>query len=50
LGVVVFFAIFVAGTIFFFVGPHTIFGTDCQHGSKTNLIDDLYALSTRASN
>ena len=28
IGVFVFFALFLAGTIFFFVGPQTIFGTD----------------------
>lgn len=45
IGVIVFFFAFLAGTIFFFVGPETIFGTDCTQGSKTTLVNDLYATS-----
>lgn len=48
IGVVIFFVLFIAGTIFFFVGPQTIFGTDCTHGSKTTLVDELYALNNIA--
>lgn len=44
LGIFVFFVAFLGGTIFFFVGPESIFGTDCTHGSKTTLVDDLYNL------
>ena len=35
IGVFIFFLIFTAGTVFFFVGPDAIFGTDCKQGSKT---------------
>lgn len=42
IGVTIFFLIFLGGTIFLFVGPEMIFGTDCTHGAKTNLIRDLY--------
>lgn len=45
IGVTVFFVVFLAGTIFFFVGPEAIFGTDCTSGSKTTLINELYATS-----
>jgi len=45
IGVMVFFVVFLAGTIFFFVGPEAIFGTDCTSGSKTTLINDLYKTS-----
>lgn len=48
IGVMVFFVVFLAGTIFFFVGPETIFGTDCTTGSKTTLIADLYKTSQEA--
>lgn len=48
IGVMIFFIIFLAGTIFFFVGPETIFGTDCKTGSKTTLINELYAASDEA--
>jgi len=44
----VFFVVFLAGTIFFFVGPETIFGNDCTSGSKTTLVNDLYATSNEA--
>ena len=37
-GVFIFFLIFVGGTIFFMVGPEAIFGTNCQQGSKSDLI------------
>ena len=49
LGIFAFFVVFLAGTIFFFVGPHTIFGTSCQHGAKTTLIDNLYDLNSNAT-
>lgn len=45
IGVMVFLIIFFAGTIFFFVGPESIFGNDCTQGSKTSLIQDLYSTS-----
>jgi hypothetical protein len=45
LGVLVFFALFLGATIFFFVGPQAIFGLDCKSGSKTTLINDLYNFS-----
>lgn len=45
IGVMVFFLFFLGATIFFFVGPQAIFGTDCTQGSKTTLINDLYATS-----
>ena len=48
IGVMIFFVVFLAGTIFFFVGPETIFGTDCKTGSKTTLINELYAASDEA--
>lgn len=48
IGVMIFFIVFLAGTIFFFVGPETIFGTDCKTGSKTTLINELYAASDEA--
>jgi len=48
IGVFVFFIIFLAATIFFFVGPETIFGTDCTNGSKTDLVKDLYMTSDEA--
>jgi hypothetical protein len=48
IGVMVFFLIFLAATIFFFVGPEAIFGTDCTQGSKTTLINDLYTTSVDA--
>ena len=35
IGVVIFLLAFIGGTIFFFVGPEAIFGTDCKQGSKT---------------
>ena len=35
-------------TIFFFVGPEAIFGTDCTNGSKTDLITNLYSTSEEA--
>lgn len=44
----VFFVFFLAATIFFFVGPEAIFGTDCTSGSKTTLINELYATSNEA--
>jgi hypothetical protein len=46
LGILVFFVIFLASTIFFYVGPQAIFGNNCQSGSKTTLINDLYNFST----
>lgn len=49
IGVFVFFALFVSATIFFFVGPETIFKNDCTAGSKITLVDELYNLSTKAS-
>lgn len=48
IGVFVFFIIFLAATIFFFVGPETIFGTDCTNGSKTDLVKSLYQTSDEA--
>lgn len=48
LGVFVFLALFVGATIFFFVGPETIFKDDCKHGSKTTLVDELYNISQKA--
>jgi len=48
IGVTVFFVVFLAGTIFFFVGPEAIFGTDCTSGSKTTLINELYSTSQDA--
>lgn len=50
IGVLVFFVLFTAGTIFFFIGPQTIFGTDCTRGSKTTLVDELYNLTNVAKN
>lgn len=44
IGVIMFFGIFLGGTIFFFVGPHAIFGTDCTNGSKTDIVKELYNL------
>lgn len=44
----VFFVVFLAGTIFFFVGPETIFGNDCTSGSKTTLVNELYDTSNEA--
>ena len=35
-------------TIFFFVGPEAIFGTDCTNGSKTDLVQSLYRASDEA--
>lgn len=48
IGVMVFFVFFLAATIFFFVGPEAIFGTDCTSGSKTTLINELYQTSNEA--
>ena len=45
IGVMIFFLFFLGATIFFFVGPQAIFGTDCTQGSKTTLVNDLYATS-----
>lgn len=39
IGVFVFFLIFISGTVFFFVGPETIFRDDCTSGSQVQLID-----------
>lgn len=50
IGVFVFFVAFIAGTIFFFVGPQTIFGNDCTSGAKTTLVNELYNISTEATN
>ena len=47
-GIFVFFCIFFGATIFFFVGPQAIFGTDCTSGSKTELVRSLYATSDEA--
>lgn len=41
-------ALFIGATIFFFVGPETIFKDDCKHGSKTTLVDELYNISQTA--
>ena len=49
IGVFVFFILFVGGTIFFFVGPQTIFGADCTKGTQSTLVEDLYAV-TKLSN
>jgi hypothetical protein len=48
IGILVFFVVFLSGTIFFFIGPENIFGNDCTQGSKTSLIQDLYLTSTEA--
>lgn len=48
IGVMVFFLIFLGAAIFFFVGPQAIFGADCTKGSKTTLVDELYATSNSA--
>lgn len=48
IGVMIFFIFFLAATIFFFVGPETIFGTDCQNGSKTTLVKELFQTSDEA--
>ena len=48
IGLMLFLLIFLAGAIFFFVGPEAIFGTDCQHGSKTELVAELYKLNVEA--
>lgn len=48
IGIMVFFVFFLAATIFFFVGPEAIFGTDCTTGSKTTFINELYATSNEA--
>jgi hypothetical protein len=45
IGIMIFFIVFLAGTIFFFIGPENIFGNDCTQGSKTSLIQDLYSTS-----
>lgn len=50
IGVIVFFLIFVAGTIFFFIAPETIIGKTCDHSYKTDLVDELYALNIEAQN
>lgn len=48
IGIIVFLLVFLAATIFFFVGPETIFGTDCTQGSKTTIVSNLYSLSQDA--
>lgn len=48
IGVLIFFVLFTAGTVFFFVGPQAIFGTDCKQGSKTTLVNELYNLTNNA--
>jgi hypothetical protein len=45
IGIFVFFVLFLGATIFFFVGPEVIFGTDCSKGAKTTFIDSLYNTS-----
>ena len=50
IGVFVFFAFFLAGSIFFFVGPQTIFGKDCHKGTQSTLIEDLDGLVTLSNN
>jgi hypothetical protein len=39
IGVLTFLIAFIGGTVFFFVGPQTIFGTSCMHGGQTMLVD-----------
>lgn len=41
-GVFIFLILFAGSTIFFFVGPSSIIGDNCQEGSKTMLIQELY--------
>lgn len=48
-GVFVFLALFVSATIFFFVGPETIFKNDCTSGAKIDIVDQLYNLSLKAN-
>lgn len=48
-GVFVFLALFVSATIFFFVGPETIFKNDCTSGAKIDIVDQLYNLSVKAN-
>ena len=50
IGVFIFFFLFLGGAIFFFVGPHTIFGDDCTKGTQATLIEDLYSLSVVSNN
>ena len=48
IGIFIFFLVFLGATIFFFVGPEAIFGTDCTTGSKTDLVQSLYRTSDEA--
>ena len=48
IGILIFLLAFAGATIFFFVGPEAIFGSDCTHGSKTSLIEELYELNNVA--
>lgn len=48
IGIFVFFVVFLGATIFFFVGPEAIFGTDCTTGAKTDLVKNLYDTSNEA--
>lgn len=48
IGILIFLLAFGGATIFFFVGPEAIFGSDCTHGSKTSLIEELYELNNVA--
>ena len=38
IGIMVFFFLFIAGAVLFFIGPETIFGSSCQHGAKTDMV------------
>ena len=42
IGIFIFFIFFLAATIFFFVAPDSIFGSNCRTGARTTLIDDLF--------
>ena len=49
IGIFIFFIGFLGASIFFFVGPRSIFGTDCQSSGQINLIKDLYLQSEQTS-
>ena len=48
IGVFVFFLAFLGATIFFIVGPETIFGDSCRKGTQSTLIENLFNVSTSA--
>jgi uncharacterized membrane protein len=48
-GVMIFFVVFLVGTVFAFIGPSSIFGDSCEKGSKTSLIGDIYDVNKNAT-